>query len=110
MDAKIIEMSEQNGFKRWTKGDYDRLYINDFELLGLFVDYYNTGNVCYAEFNGEKISNRQAKKMLNCAVYIDLNNDMIYTPEWFEDNAIELVKRITGRTLATKCTTIFQNY
>lgn len=50
---------------RWTKGAMDRIYINDLpRWYGLNVDHYKSGNICYAELNGERISNTQASKLL----------------------------------------------
>ena len=59
------------GFKRWQKSGMDRLYINA-DRLGLECDYYKSGNISYAEFDGEKISNSRASSMLNTKTYIDL--------------------------------------
>lgn len=50
-------------------GSKQRVYFNDLTermQLGfnLKIDYYNTGNVCAAKLNGEKISNAAAKRYL----------------------------------------------
>lgn len=50
-----IKALEDMGFKRWQKGNFDRLYINA-GALGLVCDYYKTGNISDAHFNGEQIS------------------------------------------------------
>ena len=69
--TKLCEM----GAARWTKGEHDRIYFNRAgrDLLGLTLEYYNTGNIRYAELNGESISNSRARKL--CAwletVYYD---------------------------------------
>lgn len=61
-----IEKLISLGAKRWTKYDRDRLYIRDIaKELGLDYDRYNTGNIRYASFNGEKISNSQCRRMLD---------------------------------------------
>lgn len=57
------------GGQRWTKGDKDRVYLNDFETVpGLDVDHYKSGNICWAALDGEKISNSEAGR-LSSAVY-----------------------------------------
>ena len=55
-----IEKLISLGAKRWTK--YDRDIAKE---LGLDYDRYNTGNIRYASFNGEKISNSQCRRMLD---------------------------------------------
>lgn len=52
----MIKKFEDAGFKRWTKGGYDRLYI-DATACGLEYDTYKSGNISSATFNGEAISN-----------------------------------------------------
>lgn len=71
MTDKMIEKFESAGFKRWTKYDKDRLYI-DAEGLGLSYNRYNTGNIAYAEWQGEKISNSHAREMMSCKMYVDV--------------------------------------
>ena len=74
MTESMIQKLEEKGFKRWQKGNFDRLYINA-KSLGLECDYYKTGNVSSAWLNGEKISNCQAKKMLCSKTYIDVKTE-----------------------------------
>lgn len=72
--AKIMEDA---GFNRWTKGSYDRLYANE-KALGMRVVRYNTGNISYAELNGEKISNSYATDILSVKAYIDVNTGNVH--------------------------------
>ncbi|GIH70362.1 hypothetical protein [Sphaerimonospora thailandensis] len=54
------------GGSEWIRGDKHRVYINNWaEFAGLEVSRYNTGNISYAEWDGEKISNSQANKILS---------------------------------------------
>ena len=76
-EMKINELIK-NGFNRWTKGNMDRLYINAAQL-GLVCEYYNSGNICYAEFNGEKISNSRARSMKSAKTFIDIKTGKIYS-------------------------------
>ena len=64
--AKKVDELMDMGASRWTKGGHDRLYINDAgaELLGLEVDRYKSGNICYATLDGEKISNSAAYRVI----------------------------------------------
>lgn len=76
MNEKMINDLIDMGAKRWTKGDHDRLYITA-EILGLEYESYSTGNVRYAEFKGEQISNSLAREMLASKCYIDLTTGEI---------------------------------
>lgn len=53
------------GGNRWTKGNHDRVYINDWTRhLPLEIDQYKTGNISWAAWNGQEIANRQAGLIL----------------------------------------------
>lgn len=78
MTAEMIQMHENAGFKRWTKGNFDRLYI-DAATLGLCVSRYNTGNISYATFQGKKISNSLARDILASKVFVDVSNGELNT-------------------------------
>ena len=71
-----IEKLESKGFRRWTKGNYDRLYINSKDL-GLYVEKYKTGNISYAEIDGEKIPNSKAGRLLSGKNFIDVKTGKI---------------------------------
>lgn len=71
MNQKQIEKLESTGYRRWQKGEMDRLYINPREL-GLEIEYYSTGNVRHAEFNGLHISNAEARRIMGGKYYIDV--------------------------------------
>lgn len=76
MSAQQIEILKQIG-SEWQKGDKHRIYFNNLsEIYGLNCEYYNSGNICGADLNGERISNGQAKKLigklLSCKVWYDL--------------------------------------
>lgn len=54
------------GGSEWQRGDKHRVYFNDLaSLYGLEVNRYDTGNISGARLNGEKISNGQARQLLN---------------------------------------------
>ena len=66
-----IATYEAHGFHRWTMRDMDRLYINAKDL-GLEVEYYKTGNVKSARWQGQHISNADARRLLSSKVFIDV--------------------------------------
>ena len=76
-EERIAEL-EKMGFKRWTKGNMDRLYINAAQL-GLVCEYYKTGNVRYAEFQGNGISNCEARRMKAAKTFVDIKTGKVYS-------------------------------
>lgn len=51
----------------WEKYGKSRIYFDyEFlkELMGLDIDTYKTGNICYASINGEKISNAEGGRWI----------------------------------------------
>lgn len=67
------------GGSRWTRGDHDRVYFNEdqiLEMIGLSVSYYNTGNISSATYGGAHLSNNRARKMVgevrSAKVYVDV--------------------------------------
>ena len=79
-EERIAELTRK-GFNRWTKGNLDRLYINASQL-GLVCEYYNTGNIKYAEFQGETISNCQARRMKASKTFIDIKTGKVYSDNY----------------------------
>lgn len=74
LEARLI----QAGGRRWTKGEFNRIYFNNLaELYGLRYDTYRTGNICWAELDGERISNNSARQILftlnSAKVWYDCN-------------------------------------
>lgn len=60
-----VETMTAIGGSRWTRGDKDRVYLNDWAAFaGLETSRYNTGNISGASYQGETISNSQASKIL----------------------------------------------
>ena len=73
-----IAALENKGFSRWTKAGMDRLYINSTRC-GLELDYYKTGNIHYAELNGEHISNSRAYTIKASKNYIDIADGSVHS-------------------------------
>lgn len=62
----------------WQAGDKHRIYINDLmDLYGLKVEYYNSGNISAAWLDGEKISNSQARTMIDKIASITIWYDFV---------------------------------
>lgn len=95
---EIIKALESKGFKRWTKGNLDRLYI-DARELGLDCTYYKTGNISYAEFGGEKISNSWARAMKAAKTFIDVNTGKAYSSE---DRLKEAAEKLAAEVIAER--------
>lgn len=79
MTEQMIAKFEDAGAKRWTKGDYDRLYINA-GVLGYTYQKYNTGNIKSAKSpNGVDISNSEMYRVLNAKTYVDVKDGSVHT-------------------------------
>ena len=69
------------GGRRWQKNGHDRVYLNGFETVpGLELDHYKSGNISYAELDGEKISNSEAGRLATAVdkVYFDATDGKVY--------------------------------
>lgn len=100
MEAAITEEQikklEEKGFKRWTKGPYDRLYINA-KPLGLVCGYYHTGNIKWSEFDGYDISNCRARRMLGSKTFVDVKTGKVYSDDdLLADAARDLVDTVVN--------------
>lgn len=74
-DEEIKTLTDR-GFNRWTKKlsngkVMDRLYIKP-EYLGLELIRYKSGNISSAKFNGETISNSEARRIEGTKCYVDV--------------------------------------
>ena len=78
LSDNTIQVLKGNGFNRWQKGNLDRLYINAAQL-GLVCQYYNSGNVRDAWFDGVRISNGEARRMKIAKTFIDVKSGIVYS-------------------------------
>ena len=74
-DDEIKTLTDR-GFNRWTKKlsngkVMDRLYIKP-KYLGLELTRYKSGNISSATFNGERISNSEARRIEGTKCYVDV--------------------------------------
>ncbi len=77
MDKRDISKLLAAGGKRWSKYGKDRIYI-DVTTLGLEVEYYKTGNVSSAAWQGETISNADGRRLLCSKVYVDCTDGSLH--------------------------------
>lgn len=78
-EEKINELAEK-GFKRWTKGSMDRLYVNP-GVLGLAYTTYKTGNISWACLGGKEISNSDGRRLRDAKTYVDLVKGLIVSDD-----------------------------
>lgn len=100
MTENMIKALESKGFKRWTKGDYDRLYANA-EDFGLYTETYNSGRIKYAELNGEEISNASACRILSAKIYIDVATGELVISR-ATDDASEIIEAVKAAIESAK--------
>lgn len=95
LTEKQIAAYESKGFKRWTKGNLDRLYINCTQY-GCEFNYYKTGNISDAYFQGERVSNAEGYRFKSTKVYVDVNTGELHinTNTDYEDEIREAVEAI----------------
>ena len=77
MNAKQLEQLEKIG-NRWQQHGYDRIYFKNefvYEMIGLSVGYYHSGNISSASQNGERISNSRARRIMSTVgkIFYDVN-------------------------------------
>lgn len=78
-EQKLIEA----GCSVWEKYGKKRIYINVEQMsavFGLTVNFYNTGNISSAYLQGEKISNRQAYRLLENKMFFDCVTNKMVAP------------------------------
>ena len=106
INAETIANMEAKGFNRWSKGNMDRMYIN-CQSYGCEFDYYNTGNIRFARFQGETISNAEGYRFKSTKVYVDLKTGELHiqTSTGYEDEIREAVEAILAECVPAEETT-----
>lgn len=84
MTNEKIRALENKGFKRWTKGDKDRLYIKAWNLPNVKTIWKKNGKKC-VEINGEELSYTKSSEVNYTSIYIDLADDSIHVDSSFAD-------------------------
>ena len=70
-EDKIAKLEKQ-GWSRWTKGNFDRLYFNVQKADVLDLEYRTTGTISNATWNGKEISSGEARRILSMKAYVDI--------------------------------------
>ena len=77
-----IGRAQEMGANVWERGDRQRLYLNDAgsKIAGLEYDTYKSGNISYASYEGERISNAQGLRILGVAngAWVDLKSGTLH--------------------------------
>lgn len=98
-DETVEQKLESLGIEAWEKGDMKRYYINEnnFEsVFGLTIYRYNSGNICGAHLNGEKISNSHAGRLIGGKkFYFDA-----ISKKWFERYGMNAPKELCDELAA----------
>lgn len=96
LNEKMIKALEEKGFNRWTKGNYDRLYVNA-TTLGLECSYYKTGNISSAYWCDERISNSQGYRLKAAKTYIDVKTGKLHSDhDWLREKANEILAEVSA--------------
>lgn len=97
LNEKMIKALEAKGFKRWTKSDMDRLYINPVDALDFEYDTNKSGHVSGAWLNGEKISNTRGSELVSSKTYIDVNTGaLVSNHDRMREAAQEIMDAVTA--------------
>lgn len=91
-----FEKAEKNGWARWTKGNFDRLYLNIEKSGAIEVERYKSGFISYAALNGEKISHARASVILGTKVYYDIKKDELCMNG---NQEVDTIKAIAAKAL-----------
>lgn len=97
-----IKTLTDGGFNRWTKKlpngkVMDRLYIKP-EDLGLELTRYKSGNISSATFNGETISNSEARRIESTKCYVDVaTKKVVCDREDLKQAAQEVVDNVLSK-------------
>lgn len=98
-----LEKAIQNGWTEWKKYGKNRLYFSAKKSELLELGFYNSGNINFSEFKGEKISHSDANKLIASKVYIDLDTMELHVEtEADEDMINEIVEVAVEKVTAKK--------
>ena len=101
MSTYTAEQIIRIGGKEWRKGDRHRVYINRHvlqRLLGLEVDYYNSGSIRRAELRGQRISNSEAGRILASEVYWEAGELHIRSASRHREDIIDAITAAVAAT------------
>jgi hypothetical protein len=97
LSEKQIESLEKKGFRRWTKGDYDRLYINVIKLPGVY------GSSSELEIDDDKLSRTKSWKVSNAKIWIDVATAEVHAEAaYHEDFLKSAAKKLLSEVIETE--------
>lgn len=77
MTDEQIKRYEDAGFRRWTKADMDRLYI-DTTKLGLECEYKRDHEPCLGHWQELDISNADCRRIYYSKVWVDVKDGSLH--------------------------------
>lgn len=84
------------GGNRWQKGTFDRIYFNA-SALGLRCEYYNSGNISGAWFNGEMCSNSCGRRLKAAKTFVDVaTGEIVSTESMLLEALMAIVEKIVA--------------
>lgn len=98
-DEQIAKL-ENDGWARWTKGNFDRLYFNPDKNGILDIDHYKSGHISSAAWDSEGVSNREAYRLKSVKCWVDVSDEKVEvkTNSSLEDEA-EMVTSAAQKSL-----------
>lgn len=74
--------------KKGLKQGQARIYLNEWmPACGASIDRYKSGNVCYAEYDGRKISNACAyRNLVNAKVWVGVEDGAVHADYVIDDS------------------------
>ena len=87
----------------WIKNNFARLYLNEKTIRAIGYDWerYNTGNICYATLDGQKISNSEMKRVMLGVdkMFIDLKTGKMMDGTRFVRREVEMTDDVRDRIM-----------
>lgn len=99
LNEEQIAKLENDGWARWTKGNFDRLYFNPDKNGILDVDYHNSGSISSATWNGEGISNSEASRIKHMKCWVDVEDAKVQVKFYSDDDGAEMLQKAAKKSL-----------
>ena len=78
-EQTIIKVLTEAGGNLWEKNGKRRIYFSASTVMGLDVNRYGTGNISGADIKGERISNSEARRIMDCKFFYDVIDGKFYS-------------------------------
>lgn len=100
LNEEQIAKLESDGWSRWTKGNFDRLYFNPDKNGVLELTYHKSGNIDSADWNGERVSNGEAYRIKSMKCWVDVDNAKIQVRFYgSNDDEAEMLQEAAQKSL-----------